>query len=38
MVNGDAFTTTNGDEFLCRIEVFDISGTEFSLFNVVAMQ
>ena len=37
-VTGDAFTTTNGHEFLCRIEVFDIGGTEFSLLNVVAMQ
>jgi hypothetical protein len=37
-VIGDAFTTTNGHEFLCHVEVFDIAGTEFSLLNVVAMQ
>jgi hypothetical protein len=37
-VTGDALTTTNGDEFMCDIEVFDISGTEFSRINVVAMQ
>jgi hypothetical protein len=37
-VTGDAFTTANGDEFMCEIEVFDISGTEFSRLNVVAMQ
>jgi len=37
-VTGDAFATDNAFEFLCRIEVFDIGGTEFSLLNVVAMQ
>tara|TARA_R110001606_G_scaffold225460_2_gene373545 strand:- start:601 stop:1626 length:1026 start_codon:yes stop_codon:yes gene_type:complete len=37
-VTGDDFTTTNGHEFMCRIEVFDIGGTEFSTLSVVAMQ
>jgi hypothetical protein len=37
-VTGDAFTTTNGHEFMCEIEVFDIGATEFSRLNVVAMQ
>jgi len=37
-VAGDAFTTTNGDKFSCRIEVNDIGGTEYSTLTVLAMQ
>jgi hypothetical protein len=37
-VAGDAFTTTNGDKFSCRIEVNDIGGTEYSTLVVLAMQ
>jgi len=37
-VTGDSFTTTSTDEFLCRIEVFDIGGTEYSHLDVVALQ
>ena len=37
-VTGNSFTTTNGHEFMCEIEVFDIGSTEFSRLNVVAMQ
>lgn len=37
-VTGDAFTTTDGEKFLCRIEVFDIAGVEYSFLNVVALQ
>ena len=37
-VEGDAFTTTNGDKFSCRIEVNDIGGTEYSTLTVLAMQ
>jgi hypothetical protein len=37
-VTGDALTTTDGHEFICRVEVFDIGSTEFSILNVVAMQ
>ena len=35
---GDAFDTTNGNDFLCRIEVYDIGGTEYSNLDVVALQ
>jgi hypothetical protein len=37
-VAGDAFTTTDGDKFSCRIEVNDIGGTEYSTLTVLAMQ
>jgi hypothetical protein len=37
-VTGDSFTTTNGHEFLCRIEIIDTSGTEFSHLHVTALQ
>lgn len=37
-VSGDSFDTTDGNDFLCRIEVYDIGGTEYSLLQVVAMQ
>lgn len=37
-VTGDDFTTTTTDEFLCRIEVYDVGGTEYSLLDVVALQ
>jgi hypothetical protein len=37
-VAGDAFTTTDGDKFSCRIEVNDIGGTEYSTLVVLAMQ
>lgn len=37
-VVGDDFTITDGDDFMCRIEVFDIGGTEYSFLNVVALQ
>lgn len=37
-VKGDSFTTTDGHEFICHIDVFDVGGTEWSALTVVALQ
>ena len=37
-VTGDAFTTTNGHIFECRISVKDSAGTQYSTLDVVALQ
>jgi hypothetical protein len=37
-VSGDDFSTTDGDDFICAITVFDIGGTEYSLLDVRALQ
>ena len=37
-VAGDSFTTTNGDKFMCYIDVFDDGGTEYSSLTVRALQ
>lgn len=37
-VTGDSFDTTNGNDFLCRIEVVDKAGTKWSHLDVVALQ
>lgn len=38
LVAGDAFTTTNGDDFLCYIDVINKGGTTFSTLTVRALQ
>ena len=38
LVAGDDFTTTNGDDFLCYIDVINKGGTTFSTLNVRALQ
>jgi hypothetical protein len=38
LVAGDAFTTTNGDDFLCYIDVINKGGTTFSTLSVRALQ
>lgn len=38
LVVGDSFTTTNGDDFLCYIDVINKGGTTFSSLNVRALQ
>lgn len=35
---GDSFTTTDTHKFLCRIDVYDDGGTEYSVLQVVALQ
>ena len=37
-VIGDAFTTTDGDEFLCTITTIDLGGTHKSVLGVTALQ
>jgi hypothetical protein len=38
LVAGDAFTTTDGDDFLCYIDVINKAGTTFSTLSVRALQ
>ena len=38
VVKGDSFTTTDGHEFICHVDVFDVGGTEWSALTVVALQ
>jgi hypothetical protein len=38
LVAGDSFDTTNGNDFLCYIDVINKGGTTFSTLNVRALQ